>query len=575
MQGGVTREDSRPPVVEDRQEHATEDRDIPPTEAGSPANTNVQEDNAEMDNSPQDVSAIIKEEPPSEAGEVRDNGRPLPEPSLPFAQSGTQSYLKESTGMQRDDSSANRASWEGHTVVAEQVVVNSAGMLGLANTAPGFGSHGTPGGMGLPETGHSYESRQFGGDGGKPSAGEQTGTGDNDGTSEVDEMEEEDKEEEDNGEEGGEKEVEAKDDGGEAQQGDEHQPNVSEQNGSWGRRHQDEGVQHQDEGVQHQDEGVQHQDEGVQHQDGGVHHYDGGKHQVVDEYHQDDSKQHLDGSEHRQDGGDYHRDENRQHPDGSEHLEGGGGDEEGRESGQVLDKDLGHSGIGKSEKQAELEEVLSIPSTLHSSDSPPPVAEMEETPPALPTDADSSDLSLLPPVGHQEGGWDTLASEEDVQPTEVLKEVWQSAPPVLPQESASAEHIGGMADDGLPVQEGSVEGDSNQHPPPNLLQGEDPTHQPTAPSTDTQFNPIRNTWAPPPAPPSDSPTSPPNEWVELGQPTVELRRKAVGERPTEEPVDAGFHSRRMAEVVEDDLEAPPEEQLLDEDSEYHLITAHS
>ena len=346
--------------------------------------------------------------------------------------------------------------------------------------------------------------------------------------------------------------------------GDEHSQYRSEHGQDGGEHGQDGGEHGQDGGERGQDGGERGQDGGEHGQDGGERGQDGG------EQSQDGGEQSQDGGERNQGGGERYDNLVKQHPKEGEHGHGeyqtggkyheheGGGDEdkERREGELVLDKDSGHSDMGEQEQAP-----VDVLSARHSLDHARSVEEEEGTAPTTPTEANFAAPSVPLTVSNEDRGWDTLAEEKVfVQPTEQ-----QSSSSDLPQEPVTLDDMGDTADDIVPGQDDTVEY-TVSHP----LQGEYPTPlHPSTLSTDDPSDPIHNT-----VPPSDTPTAPLNQWVELGQPTVEVRRKATG-GPSEPSSGIPFHSKRVVEVAEDEDkgEESPGDHLVNEDGEWpHTAT---
>ena len=347
--------------------------------------------------------------------------------------------------------------------------------------------------------------------------------------------------------------------------GDEHTQYRNERGQDGGERGQDGGEQSHD-GVEHGQDGGEQSHDGVEHGQGGGEHHQGGG-----ERNQGGGERNQGGGERNQGGGEHYDNLVKQHSEEGEHGHGeyqtggkyhrheGGGDEdkERRESELVLDKDSGRSDMGEQER-APVDEL----STWHSLDHAHSVKEEEGTAPTTPTEADFTVPPVPLTVSNEDKGWDTQAREEVfVQPTEQ-----QSSSSDLPQEPATLDDMVDTADGIFPGQDDMVE-----HTVSHPLQGETPT--PLHPSnlpTDDPSDPIHNT-----VPPSDTPTAPLNQWVGLGQPTVEVRRKAAG-GPSEPSSGIPFHSKRVVEVAEDEDkgEESPGGHLVNEDGEWpHTTTS--
>ena len=377
------------------------------------------------------------------------------------------------------------------------------------------------------------------------------------------------------------------------QDGSQHNQDGSERNQDGGKRSQDEGERNQGGGQHNQDWGQHYENWAAHHpggdehsqyrsehsQDGGEHGQDGSERgQDGGERGQDGGEQSQDGGERGQDGGERGQDGGerydnliKQHPKEGEHGHGeyqtggkyheheGGGDEdkERKEGELVLDKDSGHSDMGEQEQAP-----VDVLSARHSLDHARSVEEEEGTTPTTPTEANFAAPSVPLTASNEDRGWDTLAEEKVfVQPTEQ-----QSSSSDLPQEPVTLDDMGDTADDIVPGQDDTVE-----HTVSHPLQGEYPTPlHPSTLSTDDPSDPIHNT-----VPPSDTPTAPLNQWVELGQPTVEVRRKAAG-GPSKPSSSIPFHSKRVVEVAEDEDkgEESPGDHLVNEDGEWpHTATS--
>ena len=376
----------------------------------------------------------------------------------------------------------------------------------------------------------------------------------------------------DGGERGQDGGVRGQDGSEQSQDGDERSQDGGERGQDGGERGQDGGEQSHD-GVEHGQDGGEQSHDGVEHgQDGGEHNQGGGEHhQGGGERNQGGGERNQGGGERNQGGGEHYDNLVKQHSEEGEHGHGeyqtggkyhrheGGGDEdkERRESELVLDKDSGRSDMGEQERAP-----VDVLSTWHSLDHAHSVKEEEGTAPTTPTEADFTVPPVPLTVSNEDKGWDTQAREEVfVQPTEQ-----QSSSSDLPQEPATLDDMVDTADGTFPGQDDMVE-----HTVSHPLQGETPTplHPSTLP-TDDPSDPIHNT-----VPPSDTPTTPLNQWVGLGQPTVEVRRKATG-GPSEPSSGIPFHSKRVVEVAEDEDkgEESPGGHLVNEDGEWpHTATS--